>query len=51
MTARLDTTLQKYEKDGGDAKFIKEVTKMKTRVNMSNEFATETDITFMRSMQ
>ena len=26
MTVKLDTTLQKYEDDGGDAKFIKDVT-------------------------
>jgi hypothetical protein len=26
MTVKLDTTLQKYEEDGGDSKFIKEVT-------------------------
>lgn len=27
MTVKLDTTLQKYEQDGGDAKFIKDVTR------------------------
>ena len=26
MTVKLDTTLQKYEVDGGDPKFIKDVT-------------------------
>ena len=26
MTVKLDTTLKQYEKDGGDDKFIKDVT-------------------------
>ena len=26
MTVKLDTTMQKYEQDGGDQKFVKNVT-------------------------